>query len=477
MSALRFVLFACVFVLVAPTGPASAQTDPRSEASTHFQRGTDLFNEGNFDAALAEFQRAYDLAPAAPVLYNLARVHGALGHPVEAAHAYERYLAEGGSAIPSGRRAEVEQALETQRQRIGRVRVTVNVEGAIVSIDGADVATTPLASPIEVAGGTHAIGVRAPGYEGITREISVAGTVEVALAVELRREVEERGTLRIASTLPGVRVLVDGAEVGTTPLASTLPIAVGDHDVVAERAGYLTDSRRVHVADGAIVDVSLVLAPDPSAPAETMGTLDVALPDAPAILRLDDSLLASAESPVRIGPHRLSVEVTDRQPWSGDVEIRAGERFEVTPELVWLPDERATRVGAAHATRDAGIGLAIAAAALLVGGLPTLVWNETEIARTDARVLEIDRAYRTLDCAGNFDPMTCTPLRDEAAAIDRTRPIQDGLRVFGIAASVLGAVLGTVGIVLWIEAPSDADVDAAAHAHLELRPDGLALVF
>ena len=50
-------------------------------------------------AALAELSRAYELVPRHEVLYNIGRVEVQLGHPVEAARAYERYLAEGGDAV------------------------------------------------------------------------------------------------------------------------------------------------------------------------------------------------------------------------------------------------------------------------------------------------------------------------------------------------------------------------------------------
>src|SRR5512145_1254691 len=44
------------------------------EASQRFQRAVKLYRERSFDAALAEFNRAYELSPDYRVLYNLGQV-------------------------------------------------------------------------------------------------------------------------------------------------------------------------------------------------------------------------------------------------------------------------------------------------------------------------------------------------------------------------------------------------------------------
>ena len=127
---------------------AAAEEDPRVRAAAHFDRGITFFNEERYDAALAELARAYELAPAHQTLYNLARVHAALGHAVEATRAYERYLQEAGEEIDARRRREAQAALDEQRARVGHLMVRVDVSGATIAVDGVDVATTPLNVPI-----------------------------------------------------------------------------------------------------------------------------------------------------------------------------------------------------------------------------------------------------------------------------------------------------------------------------------------
>src|SRR5689334_22666620 len=54
------------------TGSDSA--DPVDRARVHYERGLQLFNEENYEAALFEFERAYELAPSYKILYNMARI-------------------------------------------------------------------------------------------------------------------------------------------------------------------------------------------------------------------------------------------------------------------------------------------------------------------------------------------------------------------------------------------------------------------
>ena len=94
-----------VTVAAQPASPeASADTDGKQAAGEHFQRGVDLYNGGDYRAALIAFQRAYEIAPNFGVLYNLGQASAELKDYVSALDAFERYLKEGGDAVPADRR-------------------------------------------------------------------------------------------------------------------------------------------------------------------------------------------------------------------------------------------------------------------------------------------------------------------------------------------------------------------------------------
>jgi hypothetical protein len=466
------VLLLCGTPLLAHAQDTQVAT-ASEEAHAHFQRGTDFYNEGRLDAALAEFQRAYEVSPSYAVLYNIGRVRAELGQPVEASRAFAQYLAEGGSAIPAARRQEVDALLATQRARVGRLRIESNVDGSTVSVDGADVATTPLAEAIEVGAGHHTVGVRAPGYEAVTIAVDLAGSVEQPVVVELRPAVVPRGSLRVRSTLTGVAVTVDGVEVGRTPLDATIPVSAGDHEIVGTRVGYWPDTHRVTVDDGAEVEVRLRLELDPAPPAEAIGTLALELPPARAAVRVDGedrSVIGDLTLP--IGEHTLEIEVEDRARWSGTVSIEL--RVVLAPPLTWTPAARHDRLAGAARATEAGLATAITGGALLAAGLAVLIWNETEIAATDARVLTLGHEFQAMGCP----PLTsrCQEIADELHGLTPRQNDENIIRGVTAAVSAVGGLLAIVGVSLVLTAPSSDAIDAAAHAELRVGPSGVELV-
>jgi hypothetical protein len=456
--------------------PAQAQpADVRTRAAEHFDRGITFFEEQRFDAALAEFSRAHELMPAPATLYNLARVHAALGHAVEAARAYEQYLADGGDALPARRRREAERALVEQRARIGRLVVRADVDGARVALDGVDVATTPLASPLAVSAGSHTVEVRAPGRETVRRAVAVAGQEEVLVEVSLREEIVPRGTLRVSTSIPEVAIDVDGERVGHTPLPSTVPLRAGVHRVLASRPGYRTEARDVLIEDGAEAEVHFDLRRDPAAPSEHLGRVRLGLPPAPYLLRVDGEPMVGLDLELPVGGHRIELEVTDRLPYQGSLHIASGRTVDITPPLGWTLEARRQRLDGASSQRSAGIALTVAGGVLALVGVPLAIWNEAEIARTDERLLEVQRQYDALGCDGLGEELRCEALRQEGAQLDRQQGDQNVLRAITVTTALTGLVLAGIGIPLWVSAPSEADIDRAARARLELGPGRLTL--
>src|SRR5256885_2175420 len=87
--------------------PAAADA-PVEEARIRFQRGVQLFHEGSFEAALAEFRKAYQVAPSYRLLYNIGQVHYELHDYVGALKSFRQYLTDGSTDIPADRRVAVE---------------------------------------------------------------------------------------------------------------------------------------------------------------------------------------------------------------------------------------------------------------------------------------------------------------------------------------------------------------------------------
>jgi hypothetical protein len=165
---------------------AGAQAAPPSssaatEARAHFERGVTFYNEADFPAALVEFKRAYELAPAWQVLFNIGQSYFQLRDYADALVTMTRFLDEGRDRVPESRRAVVDAERADLANRVGHAHIESNRAGATITIDGVEVGVTPLREPPLVSVGVRKVKAALPGSAPLEQEVSVpAGeTVEV----------------------------------------------------------------------------------------------------------------------------------------------------------------------------------------------------------------------------------------------------------------------------------------------------------
>ncbi|HEU4403688.1 MAG TPA: PEGA domain-containing protein [Polyangiaceae bacterium] len=180
----RALALALCLSIFAPAAAVRAQPRPEGaapsrqeldEAQKRYKRGLELFNEGQYEASMIEFRRAYELAPSYKLLFNIAQVNRQINDYARAVEFFERYLREGGSNVAPGRVAEVQKELERLRQRVARLEVTSNVAGAEVFVDDLSVGRTPFAQPLLVNAGRRKLVAAAEGRPPVTRVVEVAG--------------------------------------------------------------------------------------------------------------------------------------------------------------------------------------------------------------------------------------------------------------------------------------------------------------
>ena len=171
----------------APSAASSADTSGIEDARAHFADGLKLYKDGDFGAALVQFERAYAIKPNFKVLYNIAQTYFQLREYVEARDNMAHYLKDGGAAIEPERQAAASKDLADLEKRIAKVTITVNVAGATVLVDGKKVGTTPLSEPISVSEGQRTISVEAPNRGARQRLIRVAGGEEQTLSLDFEQ--------------------------------------------------------------------------------------------------------------------------------------------------------------------------------------------------------------------------------------------------------------------------------------------------
>jgi tetratricopeptide (TPR) repeat protein len=169
------------------SGPAAKDSAEVELARSHFQRGADLYREGNFDGALAEFNRAFQTVPNYRVLYNIGQVQAERHDYVAALHAFEDYLRQGAADVAPDRRAQVERDITNLKGRISELNITSNVEGAELSVDGLPVGRLPLRRPLLVSAGMRRLSLTKRGYSPAEKVVSVTGGDKPEIPMLLER--------------------------------------------------------------------------------------------------------------------------------------------------------------------------------------------------------------------------------------------------------------------------------------------------
>lgn len=196
------------------TTPARAQSADAAgsdaeveQARKHFSQGLKLYKDGDFDAALVQFERAYAIKSNFKVLYNIAQCYFELHQYVEARDALSRYVKEGGGNIESDRKTQVETDLAELQKRIAHLKLSVNVNGATIYVDGKKAGVTPLAGFIDVNEGQRTISVEAQDHGSKQRVVRLAGGEEQTV------------TLNFEETKPNTAA--GGVDVSGAPRAPT----------------------------------------------------------------------------------------------------------------------------------------------------------------------------------------------------------------------------------------------------------------
>jgi hypothetical protein len=154
------------------TGSGEAQK--LNDAQRRFQRGVELYKEGDFGGAFVEFKRAYDLVPSYKILYNLGQVSYQRHDYASALRYFRQYLGEGDQAIPVDRQAEVAAEITKLASRVGSVEVEAVDQGVEVFVDDVLIGTAPVGTLI-VNVGRRKVDLVGRGGEHATRVVEVAG--------------------------------------------------------------------------------------------------------------------------------------------------------------------------------------------------------------------------------------------------------------------------------------------------------------
>jgi prefoldin subunit 5 len=234
-------------------GPALGDAN-MEEAKRHFSQGVALYNDGNFNAALAEFEAAYKIKQSPAVLYNIGLTHKSLFHYNEAIESLQQYLAAD-KKMPKERQKEVQQLVSEMRALLAEVTLNIIPDGAQVKLDDRTIGQSPM-KPYLIAAGNHTLEVLAEGYQPQKKEILVSAGQALTINLKLTA-IPKSGKAHITASQPNSTVTVDSKLVGVAPVDVELPL--GGHQLEVRSKGYSTYHSELVVAGGQVRDVNVIL--------------------------------------------------------------------------------------------------------------------------------------------------------------------------------------------------------------------------
>lgn len=234
----------------------AADAEDVEAAKRHFQQAIALYNDQNFDAALAEFQAAYRVRHSPAILYNIGLTQKALFRYNDAISSLEQYLTEDPTASVD-RKKEANQLIEEMKALLAEVTFDVTPPGAAILLDNRTIGTAPL-KPSGIAAGGHRIDVTADGYKPGRKEIIITAGVPMTLRFQLQL-IPKTGKVRITANRSKSTVKVDDRTLGTAPVE--VELALGGHSLEVSAAGMQTHRSELVIAPGQERTVSITLDP------------------------------------------------------------------------------------------------------------------------------------------------------------------------------------------------------------------------
>jgi len=236
----------------APAAQAQAEVPPPAspalvEARQHIAAGEAFITAENYDAALVEFQRAYELLEGNPirfiVLFNIGQCHERMFRYDLALDFYRRYLAEGGENAED--RVMVEATIRTLDGLLATLVISANVMAEVWVDDRQVMTLTASDRDVRIPGGVHTVELRLRGYVPASQQVQVAARSRTPITFTLEQLSEQyKGIspwLFWASGGVAVACALGGAIVGI--------LALTESQSLQKRADDVTNPDRFLVSD------------------------------------------------------------------------------------------------------------------------------------------------------------------------------------------------------------------------------------
>jgi len=368
---MRFMLVMSLMILF--MGSISFAQDYKEDAKRHYMQGVALFDEGNFEAALAEFKASYKANPNFRVLMNISACLKSLYRYAEAARTLEQYLEGGKGKISKAREQEILEAIEELKSLLAPVTIQVDEEDATINVDGVMMGTSPMQKPVLMDPGEHEITIIKEGFKEVKRKITVAAsqaqTVNLTIA-----EFKNEGRVIVKASVRDADVRIDGEVVGKVPWEGDL--TTGGHvlEVTAENMKPFRSELVIAANQTRELNVELK-------PLLEKVKVRIEASEAGSTVYIDGETMGFApwEGELSVGGHQLEVLHDDKAPYRTELTLVAGQDRTIMARL----EEKV--VASEKDNTALALGLGITGGVLAVGGavilglwLGGILWPDPE---------------------------------------------------------------------------------------------------
>ena len=290
----------------------------------------------------------------------------------------------------------------------GNPRLTVSSQplGATVLIDGKEVGPTPWSD--EVKPGDRKVAVALEGYKPDERKVPVVAGRDADVSFALARA-PGPGKLHIETEPTGAAVVIDDAQVGTSPYNGEVP--PGEHQLQVSLDRYRGVAQGVSLEPGQSLSLKLALQ---EAGTERLPPLIAVTSDPQGAQLLVDGK-PSGITPVKVrsvaGAHEVKLTLDGYVPRTGKINLPESKDFEMrmaislrpvrgtavvqaAPDPIELARAQLKRASSCYRQGDYKCALAGYQAAYEYRPLPELLYNIAQTRRRDGQYKEAAEAYK-----------------------------------------------------------------------------------
>lgn len=160
-------------------------TAPAEQASKFYQAGNVEFEKQNWAAAETAYLQAWSITRTFDVAANLGEVEFHLGKLREAAELLSYSIRTAPPSSKAGQRERTMHFLDQAKEKLGVVRVHINVEGARVSINGRPIPAEDLVRDVFVEPGACTVIANRDGYVEAKQSVEVKPGTPAAVTILL----------------------------------------------------------------------------------------------------------------------------------------------------------------------------------------------------------------------------------------------------------------------------------------------------